>query len=60
MTDNTNLTRRSLLGATAASTVAMVSAASAAPGNGSGPDRREYIVGVSATEDAQKGTSSSS
>jgi len=55
MADNTNLTRRSFIGATAVSTVAMVGAASAVPGNGGGPDRREYIVGVSATEDDPKG-----
>jgi serine protease len=55
MADNTNLTRRSFLGATAASTVAMVGAAGAVPGGGNGPDRREYIVGVSATEDDPKG-----
>lgn len=49
MADSTNLTRRSFLGATAASTVAMVGAASATGGE-NGPDGREYLVGVSATE----------
>ena len=54
MDDNTNLTRRGFLGATAAaSTVALVGAASATPGNG--PDQREYLVGVSGTESDLKG-----
>jgi len=54
MSDSTNLTRRGFLGA-AAGTVAMVGVGTAAPGNGNGPERREYIVGVSATEDDPKG-----
>ena len=56
MDDNTNLTRRGFLGATtAAGTVALVGAASAEPGNGNGPDRREYLVGVSGTESDPQG-----
>ncbi|MFC3478064.1 S8 family serine peptidase [Halobacterium litoreum] len=57
MADNTNLTRRSFLGATSAAvgSVAMVGAASGSPGNGEGPDRREYIVGVSGAEDDPEG-----
>jgi serine protease len=53
MADNTTLTRRGFLGATAAAgTVALIGAASADSG---GPDRREYIVGVSGTESDPRG-----
>jgi serine protease len=61
MAEDTNLDRRSFLAATgvAAGTVAMVGPAAGTPGrgngNGNGPDRREYLVGVSATEDDPKG-----
>ncbi|WP_232687058.1 S8 family serine peptidase [Halobacterium zhouii] len=54
MRDNTSLTRRGFLGATAAaSTVALVGTASGAPSNGT--DRREYIVGVTGTKSDPKG-----
>jgi len=58
MADNDKtLTRRSFLTATgaAAGSVAFVGAGAAAPGDGNGTDRREYVVGVSATEDDPKG-----
>lgn len=59
MADDTNITRRSFLTAAgaAAGSVAFVGAGAATPGKGrgngrgKGTERREYIVGVSATED---------
>jgi len=63
MADDNTLTRRSFLTATsaAAGSVAFVGAGAATPGEGrgngrgKGTERREYIVGVSATEDDPKG-----
>jgi serine protease len=57
MADNNTFTRRSFLTATgaAAGSVAFVGAGAASPGNGNGSDRREYVVGVSATEDDPEG-----
>lgn len=55
MEHNTTLTRRSFVGGTAAAvgSVAMIGSVSGSPGNGA--DRREYVVGVSATESDPKG-----
>jgi len=57
MADDTELTRRSFLTAAgaAAGSVAFVGAGAGKPGNGKGPDRREYIVGVSGVEDDPEG-----
>jgi serine protease len=57
MADDTNVTRRSFLTATgaAAGSVAFVGAAAGDAGGGNGPDRREYVVGVSGVEDDPEG-----